>query len=395
MRAHTDRTQTHAPDIPAQKEWTVKNRRKKLIAFAAIASAVAATPLLAGHSGDQVTISLSGATFMRNFTTSAGISLLTPGSPGTDITLLSGVGGAPVIYKAASGPTTSVQLAPNNLGGVITPNPATGFPAGAGDPAVISANYAGLRVEWHEQGSVEGVLELINDQVKGVASVGLTNRNPSTGNPTWVNRNQFISHPNTINGYTVNTSTYDVTYGGATFNDTNLARPGTNIQGGQNRVQMAISDVNARQGFSVGSNSNAQWFSRPGTDGYGKGNQALGLAAPGNIQGLGFGGVRHELNIGAVANMNAADINPNTGAAYGAGPWNNGGVDNLHNVTVANGGLTYIANPGTGMTRVNRSDAVWLHTTGRLGNGADFSVATRDEFSGTVNTAVTNVGLDV
>ena len=372
----------------------MRNRRKKLVAFTIIASAVAATPLLAGQSGDQVTISLSGATFMRNFTTSAGISLLTPGSPGTDITLLSNPGGAPVVYKATSGPITSVQLAPNNLGGTITANPSGGFPAGATAGSVTSANYAGLRIEWHEQGSIEGVLELINDQVKAVPSVLLTNRNPQTGNPTWVNRNQFTA-VGTINGYTLSTSTFDPTFGGATFNDSDPKRPGTNIQGGQNRVQMAISDVNARQGFAVGSSANAAWHRVPGTNGYGKGNQALNLAAPGDIQGLGAANVRHELNVGSIANMNAGDTNPNTGTTYGVGPWNTAGVDNLNNVTVANGGLTYIANPGTGMTRVNRTDATWLHTTGRLANGADFNVATRDEFSGTINTAVSNIGLDV
>lgn len=363
-----------------------EGRSMKAVLTAAAMVALASSSAFAAQSGDQVTISLSGATFMRNFTTSAGISLLTPG---TEITLLSGPAGAPVTYKAAAGAGTSVQLAPNNLGGVITPNPAGGFPPGSTAAPVGSANYAGLRIEWHEQGSIEGVLELINDQVAPVVSVGLTNRNPSTGNPTWVNRNVFTTHPNTINGYTLNTSTFNM------YDDTNAARPGFNLQGGQNRVQMAVSDVNAKQGFSVGSNAAAAWNRLPGTNGYGKGNQALALAGPGDIQGLGSANVRHEMNIGDVANMKATDTNPNTGAAYGVGPWNSAGVDNLHNTVVANGGLTYVANPGTGLTRVNRGNAVWLHTTGRLANGADFNVASRDAYSGTINTAVTNIGLDV
>ncbi len=374
-----------------------KRAKHPIAVLAMLAGAVAAaTPAArAAQSGDQVTISLSGATFMRNFTTSAGISLLTPG---TEITLLSGSAGAPVVYKAASTAGTSVQLSPINLGGTITANPSGGFPAGAGAGPVTTANYAGLRLEWHEQGSIEGVLELINDQVATVASVGLTNRNPSGGNPSWVSRNSFVIHPNTINGYSLNTSTFDARHssvGGVTYIDSNLARPGANNQGGQNRVQMAVSDVSGKQGFAVGSSASSAWFRRPGQDGYGRGNQKLGLAAGGNIQGLGFGGVRHELNGGEVANMNPADVNPNSGATYGAGPWNTGGVDNLNNVTVANGGLTFIANAGSGLTRVNRSDAGWLHATGRLANGADFNVATRDEFSGTINTAVTNIGLDV
>ena len=381
---------TSRQGIPAPRQA----RLALALAAAATTAVIVAPRARAEQTGDMVTISLSGATFMRNFTTSPGISLLTPGSPGTDIVLLSDPSGAPVVYKAVSGPTTSVQLAPNNAA-TFSPNPTGGFPAGSTAGAVAGPiTYAGLRIEWHEQGSIEGVLELINDQVKLVPSVGLTNRNPSTGNPTWVNRNQFTA-VGTISNFSLATSTYNPAFGGGTFNDSDPKRPGRNIQGGQNRVQMAISDVNARQGFASGSSTSAAWYRQPGQDGYGRGNQKLNLAAAGNIQGLGFANVRHELNEGSVANMNAGDINPNTGAAYGAGPWNTAGVDNLHNVTVANGGLTFIANPGTGLTRVNRSDAVWLHATGRLANGTDFNVATRDEFSGTINTGVTNVGLDV
>ena len=41
---------------------------------------------------------------------------------------------------------------------------------------------------------------------------------------------------------------------------------------------------------------------------------------------MGFGGIRHELNVGDIVNMNAGATNPNTATTYGAGPWNTAGV---------------------------------------------------------------------
>jgi hypothetical protein len=101
------------------------------------------------------------------------------------------------------------------------------------------------------------------------------------------------------------------------------------------------------------------------------------------------------MNDGSVANMSTDKIDPATGANYAAGPWNNAGIDNLQSVSVSVGALAYVANPGTGLTRINRSDGIWLHTTGRLANGADFQVVTRDVYSGTANTAANNLGLDI
>lgn len=356
------------------------------------AAAVAALPPLAGahDQGDAVTISMSGATFMRAFTTSAGFSLLTPG---TSMTLNSGPGGTPITYSAASGPSTSVQLAARNLGGTIDP------PPGPLDPPVISANYYGLRIEWHEQGSIEGVLELINDQIGTVGSVSTSNRNATSGNPTWVNGNGFgvggvnpVPAPPTystvtINGFNLSTSDYNI------YANYNAA--GRNLQGGQNRVQWGISDVPSVQGFSK--DGAAAYTARPGTPGYGLGNSALQIDSgnPNNLQGLGVAGVRQRMNDGTVANMSTDKIDPATGSNYAAGPWNTAGIDNLKDHAVSVGGLAYVANPGTGLRRVNRSDNIWLHTTGRLGNGADFNVVTRDIYSGTANTAANNLGLDI
>src|SRR5688572_19616317 len=188
----------------------------------------------AAQQGDAVTISWSGATFMRSFTTSRGISLL---NPGTSITLNSGVGGAPVTYTADSGSSTSVQLAAFNLNSGVTANP------NPGDPAVTTANYYAIRFEWHEQGSIEGVNELINDQIGVVSSVSLTNRNGNFGNPLWVNSNPFGANnlnvvpgpppfgagvPGvtsvTVNGHEVRTSNYNTVHSSAGGNyDDSLA----------------------------------------------------------------------------------------------------------------------------------------------------------------------------
>ena len=148
-----------------------RQSEKRIHRYAATAAAIAAVvaaikPVFAEQTGDAVTISLSGSTAIRNFTTSAGFTLLTPG---TSITLNSGVGGAPVVYSAPLGPTTQVQLAQSDFNAPEDTDLSDGI-----------GSYKALRIEWHEQGSVEGILELINDQIGTVGSIALTNRNAST-----------------------------------------------------------------------------------------------------------------------------------------------------------------------------------------------------------------------
>src|SRR5207245_3317004 len=285
LAVHTDSSQE--AKVKGQSNGRIHRYAARAAAIAAVVAAI--KPALAEQTGDAVTISLSGSTAIRNFTTSAGFTLLTPG---TSITLNSGVGGAPVTYTAPLGPTTQVQLAQ----GDFTAPEDTELSDGIG-------SFKALRVEWHEQGSVEGIMELINDQVGTVNSISLTNRNASTGNPTWVNRNNFGGAPSTIvppppgsgtitqKGLSLTSSSYN-TY--TNYDDSNAARPGRNTQGGQNRVQMAISDVTSVQGFSKG--GGAAYTRAPGDAGYGKGNQALALAGVGDLRGLGGGGVRHALN---------------------------------------------------------------------------------------------------
>jgi hypothetical protein len=315
---------------------TPRHTHRALALSLAAAAALVATGIAgAGQTGDLVTVSLSGSTAMRNFTTSAGFSYLTPG---TSITLNSGPGATSVTFTAPNTGTTQFQLAPS-------PFPATGNDVNA------------LRVEWHEQGSVEGILELASDQVGTIA--GLPDRSPSSGNPVWVNRNRFTA-PGSANGFTIGS------FGGPN---------------GQNAVQMAISDVNARQGFSK--TGTGTFLAIPTTAGYGKGN---GLLNATTTAGTGEVGARQQLQPETVLNMNAG--------SFGVGPWNNAGADNTDNKQVAVTASLFVANPGTGLTRINRSDGQWLMTTGRLANGADFNVSERDVNSGTRNTHAVNIGLD-
>jgi hypothetical protein len=314
------------------KDYT---HRALALSLAAAAALAASRTSKAGQTGDLVTISLSGSTAMRNFTTSAGFSFLTPG---TSITLNAGAGGSPVTFTAPNTGTTQFQLAPSP------------FPA-------VAPEVNGLRVEWHEQGSVEGILELAYFQVGSFAG-GAPSFNGG-GNPVWVNRNRFTG-PGSANGFV-------------------LGDFGTPT--GQNPVQMAISDVNARQGFSK--TGTGTFIAQPTTTGYGKGN---GLLASNSISGTGEVGARQQLQPETILNMNAG--------SFGSGPWNTAGVDNTDNKQVAVTATLFVANPGTGLTRINRSDGQWLMSTGRLANGADFNVSERDVNSGTRNTHAVNIGLD-
>ncbi len=344
---------------------------RRTLAAAAIATLFASGFVTAGTTPGAVTISLSGSTAMRNFTTNAQFTALTPGN-----TLNLANGNTYTAVATSPGVFPAVQLGANTNDTYPVPNPLT------------SANYRALRVEWHEQGSVEGILELANDQIGYTAGnqIVTASRNPSVGNPSWVNGSVggTLTAPGTnAGGYTINASGYD------TYTDFNLA--GVSNLGGQNRVQMAISDVTGKQGFST-SGANGAWNKTPGQVGYGKGNASL--AAAGNTSGVGVASARQQLVDATVLNMSTDKVDPSTGSSYGAGAWNTAGVDNLVNKKAAITATTFTANPGTGLTKLNRTDAQFLQATGRLGNGADFNVVTRDVNSGTRNVASLNVGLD-
>jgi hypothetical protein len=356
-----------------------QNTSRNAVTIAAVATAaLLTTHALAADTGNAVTVSISGSTAMRNFTISPDFSALTPG---TSITV--GVGANEKTYTAApviqGSQFPSVQLAFENAN---TADPHTPSP-------VANANFLAYRIEWHEQGSVEGVAELANDQV-GYFSPLVTgsSRNPvpsTVGNRIYVQRNAITGVPFSNNGFTLNGGNYN-TYDPAEYN-----ADGRNLLGAQNRVQMAISDVRATQGFSIA--GPAAFDRKAGQAGYGKGNPALATAGS-NILGLGSANVRRQLIDQSALNMETTKVDPKTGANYAAGAWNTAGVNNTDNKTVAISATTFAANPGTGLTDLNKADAQWLQATGRLANGADFNVATRDINSGTLNVAANNVGLD-
>ncbi|MFT3786941.1 MAG: PEP-CTERM sorting domain-containing protein [Tepidisphaeraceae bacterium] len=56
--------------------------------------------------------------------------------------------------------------------------------------------------------------------------------------------------------------------------------------------------------------------------------------------------------------------------------------------------VTFSANPGTGLTRINEADARWLQAQGRLSNGAEFATSTRSADTGQRIVAALNTGLD-
>ena len=70
------------------------------------------------------------------------------------------------------------------------------------------------------------------------------------------------------------------------------------------------------------------------------------------------------------------------------------GLRNLNSQLVAVTATLFVANPGTGLTQLNRTDAQWLQLQSRLQNGATFNMTTRDVNSGTRNVAALETGID-
>lgn len=372
-----------------------KNTRHATLAVlaAAVAPVVALADVSANTSGsatqngsgdNAVTISLSGSTAMRSFTTSPGITFLNPGS---SITINDGLNGGAVVYTAPNVPNISFQLASGNF---LSADQPVGGPFPSTNTTQV---HSALRLEWHEQGSVEGILEMANDQIGYLNSAPLIDpatRNANAGNPIWVNRNKYTAAGN-VNGLPIANSNYN-TYSAATY-DTS----GRNLQGGMNRVQMAISDVKAVQGFAVGGNvANGNLTLTPGALGYGKGNSALGLAVANSLptNGAAVAGAFYQLHDASVLNMSTDKVNPQTGTTYSTGAWNTAGTDNVQSTTVAVTASVFAANPGTGLDKINRTDAQWLQTSSRLANGASFNFTQRDVGSGTRNVAALNTGID-
>src|ERR1019366_1149184 len=140
---------------------------------AAIAAAAsAAMPAFGGTTGSEITISTSGSTALKNWFV-AKTNSFTDVQPGTQVT----IGG--VQYPASlsqwstnggdDGNALSYQLAPGN-------GTATAVNSG------LTQQAPAIRFEYNESGSVEGILELANDQIAPVTYVTQnTDRNPSLG----------------------------------------------------------------------------------------------------------------------------------------------------------------------------------------------------------------------
>ncbi len=378
-------------------------RPARAVTAAALAAAAALTgaarPATAGTTAPEETVSTSGSTALKNWLV-ANTQTFTEVQPGTTETV-NGVQYPLNAFASAGNPNGILadQLAPKSYQSTST---STGIVET--DPA--------LRFEYHESGSVEGILEMANDQIAPVQYVTQNiDRNPynGIGNAVWVNYNQVggkggaafsAASGASVNGYTLgnfyaNNQTF--TLGGtatAAFNGS-----GGNLNGGQNAVQVALSDAVPVQVFAAnagsGTAASAPWFATPQNAGYGQGNTLLGTAA------LGTPGSRQVYQSTAALNMPATAINPRTtdaagngGTTFGTGPWNTAGLGNLTSQTVATTATLFVANPGTGLTGVDRTDAQWLQTTGRLRNGAVFNMTTRDVNSGTRNVAALETGLD-
>lgn len=301
----------------------------------------------------------------------------------------------PVTYTAPSGSGTFVQLANPSF---TTPDTNPGTPASPSTSGVQIASAIAL--QWHAEGSVDGFYDLINDQI-GYAGGSPTTvgtpisnealRVPSAANASYVNTNSFSVTGTTSNGFsfapsTATTNVLAQTYNPAVYNQAT----GNNVAGGQNRVQFSVGETPV-EAFSV--SGTASPSATPGSPGYGLGNPALNAGSQ-LITALGQGGARQQFQSSTIANEATTTVNPQTGANYTAGPWNTAGASNISSTAVAATAVTYSANPGTGLERLNESDSQWLQTTGRLQNGALFNVVARTVDTGQRVVFATNTGID-
>jgi hypothetical protein len=403
----------------------VRVRHRKVL-FAA-AAAVLAPMGVASQAHAQETISTAGSTALRNWFVVNGTTF-TDVQPNTQINL-NGTGLGQTQFpqhvtdwaaNGSGGSTLVYQLAPSS---VVNPSIQEG-----------ASNYVdqadALQFQYQESGSVEGILELANDQIAPVAYVtNNIDRNPTSGNAVWSNYNEiggisagghtvtaFNENPasgaigtgNTGNAFSTLNDFYP---NGAVFNSSigasavvsqpvpQFTASGANVSvGGQAAVQLAVSDAVPKQVFAntTGTAASEPWFSTPSNAGYGSGNTLLTAPANTTIATLGQPQYRQVYQSASSLNMAANASNPRstTGATFGTGPWNTAGLGNLNSQYVASTATLFVANPGTGLTQVDRTDAQWLETTGRLANGAAFNMTTRDVNSGTRNVAALETGID-
>jgi hypothetical protein len=382
-------------NMPASKRTTRRSATFSIAAAAAAAAAIAAlpTPARAGTSTNAsgqptqqgagtaaATISFSGQVALRNFSSSAGVSVLQPNASST---FYFGPTGTPVTYHAANNGATYVQLAQKNFA-----NPDTGLGATSIATAPVTQSHSALRVEWHEQGSVQGLVDLVNDQVGYVGSPisNVASRGPSVSNPTWINGTSFTTGT-TLNGHTLSGLNYGDTYDTSVYD-----RPsGRNLQNGQDRIQYSQGEYKTENFARVGAPTRS---AIPGQAGFGSGNPVL-LPA-GTPLGLGNAGGRQSFQPESAANLSTDKVDPQSAssATYAAGPWNTAGADNIDSKQFAVTAVTYSANPGTGLHEVSKADARWLQGAGRFSNGANFNVVSRANDAGQRTVPAVAAGLD-
>ncbi len=341
---------------------------------------------------DAITISLSGQVALRNWTSSQSISAIRPG--GTSTYYFGPTGSTAITYTATNNADTYFQLGKQSFSTADVYAPANPHPVYPTDIELHSA----VRVEWHEQGSVQGLYDLVNDQIgytTGIGGTGIISnaaaRGPSVSNPTWVNSNQFTTGGSS-NGHSLASGNFADTYDASVYERAS----GKNLLNGQNRIQYSHGEYKT-ENFALAGTPNKNRI--PGQAGFGQGNPALLPAA--TPQGLGNSGGRQSFIPESYVNLSTNKVDPESpatgpgaNATYAAGPWNTAGANNIDSQQFAVTAVTYSANPGTGIHRITKTDGQWLQATGRLLNGADFNVVSRANDAGQRTVPAASVGLD-
>jgi hypothetical protein len=412
------------------------------LAAASAASAVFIAQASAQNNpSNEVVISTAGSTALKNWFV-AKTTTFTDVQPGTTIT----IGGTTYPPSSDGGASywntgSSYQLAPKT---------------GVSKSGTSTDASPAIQFVYHESGSVEGILELANDQLytnsdyapsTGIASTSIPyvtaniDRNPEGGNAVWLNYNQ-LGNSGTTPGATFNATSGASVSGtplslgnfyapgvgqattpgattiwvpGSSSNPTpDFNQTGANVNGGQNAVQVALSDALPQQVFKndygnqtnaytpvggtatmqVGA-SNSSFNSNPLDLGYGSGNSSLVVGS------LGTPGFRatYQSPSSLIPSPTAQNPRAPQGTDFGTGPWSSGsvalgGIGNLNSQLTAVTATAFVANPGTGLSQLDRTDADWLEMTSRLANGASFNMTTRDVNSGTRDVSSLDTGVD-
>jgi hypothetical protein len=304
----------------------------------AICLAAAVTVTLSGHRAalavEEFQVSTSGATALGAFT--RGNRNANSPTSGT-------------LYRGPLAVGTNFTLGTTNYAvptsgvryfGVSNPNSLV-----PGEPNAATQDT--LLYHYRESGSIQGILDLAD-------SNGLRASNPTAIRPGDPGANLFLW----LNGARFTAPNTTASFGGRSIGSNASATPN-----GQPLVRIAWSDVRFEQGFAVSGTKSAT--AAPTQAGYGLGR--------GNVGGTNFQQLRNASSL--VGGIDAS-------------------TTRLRNEALAIVPFNLVANPGTGLASVTKSDAKWLQATGRLANGANFNSITREIGSGTRNQGANNLGLD-